>query len=140
MTTDKKKPGGDKLDDRARPRLVTIANIRRLSTYEIREAIERSGGTFEQRKMKVGKPVLEKYFDREFLATSYLAAAMEVYRAISGVTGGVSGDADEFVALSHAYLADFGEWLTSLDKREVEFIIALVAEKEEAGLNATAAE
>jgi len=138
--TDRKEPGRDKLDDRARPRLVTIANIRGLSTYEIREAIERSRGTFEQRKMKVGKPVLEKYFDREFLATSYLTAAMEVHRAISGVTGGVSEDADEFVALSHAYLADFGEWLASLDKRDIEFIIALVAEKEEAGLNATAAE
>ena len=68
-------------------------------------------------------------FDKEFLSTSYLAVAMEVYDAMSGITAGIAENAEDFADLNRAYFHGFGEWLKNLDESDVNFIIGLAAER-----------
>ncbi|WP_039888884.1 hypothetical protein [Acidiphilium sp. PM] len=68
-------------------------------------------------------------FDKEFLSTSYLAVAMEVYDAMSGITAGIAENAEDFADLNHAYFHGFGEWLKNLDESDVKAIIAISVER-----------
>ncbi len=74
----------------------------------------------------------ESRFDPDFLEAVYRISAVNILAGMSGITGGMAKDAEDFRSLNLEFLDHFGTYLVSVDEEEKRELDVLLHQRLEA--------